>query len=233
MEIKQFRYSSDNLGYLVYQDGKGIAIDAGAPGAAADFAAKQGIEILYVTNTHTHGDHTSGNRELLEKTGAAFLDCRAFSHGQVLELSPGKGLDVLLTPGHTLDSVCFRGDDFIVTGDTLFNATVGNCFSGDLEAFYRSLKLIMALPGETAVYAGHDYVAASLDEAAAIEPGNPDIPVYRSGYGRDPVVSTLADELKVNPFLRFNAPSIVRILEEKQAPCATEAQRFAAMMEIF
>ncbi|MCG8618426.1 MAG: hydroxyacylglutathione hydrolase, partial [Desulfobacterales bacterium] len=133
----------------------------------------------------------------------------------------------------TADSVCFKGEGFVITGDTLFNATVGNCFSGDLSAFYRSLKQLTDLPGDTLVYAGHDYVEGSLNEALAIEPGNPDIEVYRKAYGKDPVVSTLADELKVNPYIRFNAPAIVRLLKERNLPSATEEERFTAMMEVF
>ena len=233
MKIKQFRYASDNLGYLVYTDDRGIAVDAGAADDIAAFSAENGIEIICVTNTHTHGDHTAGNQVLLAKTGADFLDCRAFTQGQRIDIAPGKGLEVLLTPGHTMDSVCFRGDGFIITGDTLFNATVGNCFSGDLDAFYRSLKMLMDLPEDTLVYAGHDYVDSSLAEAAAIEPDNPEIDRYRMKRGKDPVVSTIGDELAVNPYLRFNTPSIVRLLEERNLPCGTETERFTAMMEFF
>ncbi|HCY87774.1 MAG TPA: hydroxyacylglutathione hydrolase [Desulfobacteraceae bacterium] len=233
MEVKQFRYASDNLGYLVHAQGKGIAIDAGAPGEMADYCRNQDIEILYVTNTHTHGDHTSGNQALLEKTGAEFLDCRQFSQGQIIALSSGQELEVLLTPGHTMDSVCFKGDGFVITGDTLFNATVGNCFSGDLDAFYNSLKQLMALPGDTRVFAGHDYVEAALQEAVSIEPGNPDIDGYRAAIGKEPVVSTIADELKVNPYIRFNAPTIVQLLKERNLPSHTGAERFTALMEVF
>lgn len=233
MDIAQFRYANDNLGYLVYTSEKGIAIDGGDPGAIAGFAKDRGIKIVLVTNTHSHQDHTLGNTTLLEKTGAEFLDCRTLEQGQVIGFENGQGLEVILTPGHTTDSVCFRGDGFVVTGDTLFNATVGNCFSGDLEAFYRSLASLMDLPGDTRVYAGHDYVAESLAAAESIEPENPDIPAYREAYRSDLVVSCMADELKVNPYLRFNAPSMVRRLEEKNMPRETASQRFASMMEIY
>ncbi|MCG8633163.1 MAG: hydroxyacylglutathione hydrolase family protein [Desulfobacterales bacterium] len=236
MDIEQFRYADDNLGYLVYTAKQGIAIDAGNPEAISGFARDRGIEIKYVTNTHSHQDHTFGNRMLLKKTraaGALFLDCRSLDQGQVIELDGGQGLEVMLTPGHTADSVCFKGPGFVVTGDTLFNATVGNCFSGDLEGFYRSLKQLMALPGETLVYAGHDYVEESLAVAESIEPENSDIQVYRDTYSREPVVSCMADELKVNPYLRFNAPSMIRRLEERGMPRETGSQRFASLMEIY
>jgi hydroxyacylglutathione hydrolase len=233
VEIEQFLYASDNLGYLVYTETRGIAIDGGDPQTIIEFAKNRGIEIVSVTNTHSHADHTLGNAVLLEKTNAVFMDCRTLEQGQVLDLGQGEGLEVILTPGHTTDSVCFKGDKFIVTGDTLFNGTVGNCFSGDLEAFYRSLKQLMGLPGKTLVYSGHDYVMDSLKYAGIIEPGNPDLDAYKQAYNKNHIVSSLADELKVNPYIRFNAPSMIQQLKEKGLPRDTESQRFSSIMEIY
>lgn len=233
MKIAQFRYASDNFGYLVYGETGAIAIDGGNPDEMIAFATQKGIEIRIVTNTHTHPDHTLGNEALLAKTGATFLDCRRFAHGQTLEVEPGQALEVLLTPGHTRESVCFKGDGFVVTGDTLFNATVGNCFSGDMTAFYHSLKLLMDLPDRTKIYSGHDFVTESIAAAWAIEKDNPHIKAYEAAYDPALVVSTLEDERKVNPYLRFNSPAILRRLEERGMPMETEAQRFASLMEIY
>lgn len=233
MKIEQFKYGADNLGYLVYSSSKGVAIDGGDPVGIISFAQAKGIEIIVVTNTHSHGDHTPGNAGLLEKTGATFMDCRSFTQGQVIDLGEGKCLEVILTPGHTLDSVCFKGDGFIVTGDTLFNGTVGNCFSGDLGAFYRSLKQLTQLPEDTRIFAGHDYVMESLKYAQIIEPGNPDVLAYKDSYRTDLIVSRLADEFKVNPYLRFNARSMIQRLEEKKLPRDTELERFTSIMEIY
>ena len=233
MKIEQFRYASDNLGYLVYGEKSAIAIDGGNPDDMIAFAGQKKVDITLVTNTHTHPDHTLGNAMLLEKTGARFLDCTEFSHGQNIEIEPGLSLEVLKTPGHTRESVCFKGEGFLVTGDTLFNATVGNCFSGDLRAFYNSLKMLMDLPAETRVFAGHDYVAESLAAAWSIDKENSDIGEYEKKYTPDLVVSTLSDELKVNPYLRFNAPAILGRIKERNMPCHTEEERFASLMEIY
>jgi hydroxyacylglutathione hydrolase len=236
MIIKQFRYSTDNLGYLVYSGSKenaqGVAIDGGNPDEIFEFAKNQGIGIKYVTNTHYHQDHTCGNARLLEKTKARFIDCREAGEGQVIVLD-GEPLEILLTPGHTDKDVCFKADDFLVTGDTLFNGTVGNCFSGDLSRFFTSLKLLMAFDLETKIYAGHDYVQESMKMAASIEPDNLDIQAYLEKYDPGLVVSTLADELRVNPYLRFNAPGMITRLEKRKMPLKTEAQRFFSIMEIY
>ena len=86
------------------------------------------------------------------------------------------------TPGHTEDSVTFKADDFLVTGDTLFNGTIGNCFSGDLNAFFTSLKRLISLPGHMKIYAGHDYVMDSMKMAAIIEKNNPYFAEYIKKY---------------------------------------------------
>jgi hydroxyacylglutathione hydrolase len=233
LDIKQFKYGTDNLGYLVYSEHSSIAIDPGAPDQMAKFALEKNISIDIVTNTHTHGDHTQGNNRLVEMANARFIDCTTLSHGQVLDLKDGTGLEVILTPGHTMDSLCFKGDGFIVTGDTLFNATVGNCFSGDLKAFFNSLKQLMELPEDTLVYAGHDYVIESLKYAKIIEPDNDNLTEYAAAYDPEHVVSRLSEEFKVNPYLRFNTPAMIERLKERNLPKETQFQRFSSVMEVF
>lgn len=232
MQIEQFTYSNDNLGYLLFSDTEGLAVDAGAADDIVGFAQKKGIRITHVTNTHTHQDHVCGNRQILEKTGAAFLPCGDLTAGQKISLDH-EAVEVLVTPGHSHDSVCFAADGFLVTGDTLFNGTVGNCFTGDLDTFFTSIRTLLAYPGHYQVYAGHDYVRESMDIAGRIDPDNTDIDAYLAAYDPKRVVSTLADELRVNPYIRYNATSIVRQLQHRNVPCQTEAERFKSIMELF
>ncbi|MBW2653501.1 MAG: MBL fold metallo-hydrolase [Deltaproteobacteria bacterium] len=232
MFIQQFRYSTDNLGYLVYSTREGIAIDAGDVEAVLVFAEKNHIDIKYITNTHSHYDHTSGNEELLKKTTAEFIDCRKIKSDQTLPLDH-EILEVFHTPGHTEDSVTFKANDFLVTGDTLFNGTIGNCFSGDLNAFFQSLKRLISLSKNTKVYGGHDYVIDSMKMAKIIEKENPYIEEYLKKYNFGLIVSTLDDELKANPYVRFNVPSMINNLKERNLPIDTEFDRFNSIMEIY
>lgn len=232
MGIKQFRYFNDNLGYLVFSGNEGMVIDAGNIDAILEFANQNNILIKYVTNTHFHSDHTSGNADLLEKTDAQFIDCRKIGDDQSFDIGQEK-INVFTTPGHTMDSVTFKARDFIITGDTLFNGTVGNCFSGDLLAFFNSLKRIISLPGDTKVYAGHDYVMESMQVSKTIEKDNPFIDEYIQRYDPSLIVSTLDDELNVNPYIRFNADSMIALLLKKKMPTQTEFDRFKSIMEIF
>lgn len=232
MNIEQFRFSRDNLGYLVYSQKQGIAIDAGAVEQILAFAEKKNIQIKYVTNTHSHHDHTPGNAALLEKTDAQFIDCRQIKSDQTIHIDH-EILEVWHTPGHTDDCVTFKADDFLITGDTLFNGTVGNCFSGDLDAFFKSLTRLAALPENTKVYGGHDYVMESMEYAKTVEKDNPYIEEYIKNYNPEFIVSTLADELKVNLFLRFNAPKMIKRIQKQSMPADTEFARFNSLMEIF
>lgn len=232
MIVQQFRYSTDNLGYLVYSAREGIAIDAGDVAAVLAFGEKNNIHIKYVTNTHSHYDHTSGNEELLKKTTAEFIDCRNIKSDQTIQLDH-EILEVFHTPGHTEDSVTFKADDFLITGDTLFNGTIGNCFSGDLNAFFQSLKRLISLPKDTKVYGGHDYVIDSMKMAKIIEKENPYIETYIKQYHPGLIVTTLEDELRANPYVRFNAQSMIHNLQKRNIPTHTEFDRFNAIMEIY
>lgn len=232
MEIQQFRYHADNLGYLVYSGRSGVIIDGGAVDDILGFATANNISITTVTNTHTHHDHVGGNKTLLEKTGAAFLDCKLIQEDSQIAVGE-ETMSVFPTPGHTLDSVCFAAGDFLVTGDTLFNGTVGNCFSGDLKAFYHSLERIFTFPEDTRVFAGHDYVAESVKYAKIIEPENDRIDAFFDQYSSALVVSTLSDELEVNPYVRYNAKGMLENLKKRGQFKETALERFETIMEIY
>ena len=136
------------------------------------------------------------------------------------------------TPGHTNDSVTFHFGNILITGDTLFNGKAGRCFSGDLKGFYRSVKLLMDFPGETIIYAGHDYVEEYMEFARGLEPDNTHIDRFLEKYGPAHVYSTLDEEFKINPFLRFNEPRIVSFLKDRGLPVSTEYERWESLMTL-
>ncbi|BBO82963.1 MBL fold metallo-hydrolase [Desulfosarcina ovata] len=231
MKIRQFFYGSDNLAYLLCSNREAMAIDGGAVDAIMDYVRAHDLTLKRVTNTHNHGDHTTGTRRLVERSGADYLDHRQFADGETIDLD-GRAVTVRRTPGHTMDSVTFVAGGVMVTGDTLFNGTVGNCFSGDLRAFYDSIRRLMAYPATTRIYAGHDYVAASLAFARHLTPHNHAIDAYAARYDNTHVVSTLADEMAVNPYLRFNDPEMIALLESRGLPTGDEYQRWEGIMSL-
>jgi len=208
-----------------------MAIDGGAVESILDFVEKNKLRLTHVTHTHLHPDHTCGTQELLSKSGATLLDGAFLSGHEQIELD-GMSVRVYATPGHTDDSVTFHAGNCLITGDTLFNGTIGNCFSGDIRAFYHSIKFLMSFPVDTVVYAGHDYLKYAMSFTRIIEPNNPDIDSYLKSYDPAHVCSLLGSELKVNPYLRFNDSRFIEVLKKKNLPVATEFQRWESVMSL-
>ena len=90
----------------------------------------------------------------------------------------------------------------------------------------------MTLAGHTIIYAGHDYVRDAMVFARRLEPDNKEIDAYLSRYDPDHIFSRLDEEFKVNLYLRFNDPKLIKILREKRLPVATEWQRWQSLMTL-
>ncbi len=131
-------------------------------------AARAGVRIRYVIDTHTHADHFSAALELKQALGATvvmhaaapapFADLRV-EDGQSLVVGELR-LGILHTPGHTADSMCVVAPQAVFTGDTLLFGGTGRTDlpTGDPEQLYDSLfgKLLKLDPG-TAIWPAHDY----------------------------------------------------------------------------
>lgn len=232
MQVHQFRYNGDNFAYLLEAGGEALAVDGGAVDALLKKVSEKGLRLLGVTHTHDHPDHVQGNAALSTRSGAPVL-----GHGELSEKGRfqlgGEMLRIWRTPGHTLDSVCFIGEGFLLSGDTLFNGTVGNCFSGDLDAFFRSVENLLTLPKETKVYAGHDYVREAMAFARSIEPENPHIQPYLEAWNPACGFSTLAQEVRVNPYLRYNDPVMTALLARRGLSVETPLKRWHSLMEVY
>jgi hydroxyacylglutathione hydrolase len=231
LEISQFRYAADNLGYVVHSGKQAVVIDGGATKAILDYLKRNRLSPVEILNTHSHGDHIAGNAVLARETAARPVPMPEVAARGSFQLE-GSTVEVWLTPGHSRDSVCYSFEGKLVSGDTLFNATIGNCFSGDFEGFFRSVKRLMALPGETLVFAGHDYVRSSLAFARRLEPGNPALDDYEKSYNPVLVSSTIDQELAVNPYFRYDEAPIVSLVEAKGYPTRTEYERWYGLMQI-
>jgi hydroxyacylglutathione hydrolase len=100
-------------------------------------------------------------------------------------------------------------------GDTLFNAGAGNCHNGGApELLYDTFATQIArLPDATRIYPGHDYLARNLEFTLDREPDNGDAPACldtaRRHAGADAPVTTLAEEKRVNTFLRLRSPTVI------------------------
>jgi glyoxylase-like metal-dependent hydrolase (beta-lactamase superfamily II)/rhodanese-related sulfurtransferase len=147
-------------------------------------AARDGLRIRYVIDTHTHADHFSASRELAKLlkapvvmhrlSPAPYADFR-LQDGEILRVGNMR-IQALHTPGQTRDSLCLVADDRVFTGDTLLIAGTGRTDlpTGDPDALYDSLfNIVLKLAPETTVYPGHDYKGRTSTTIAAEIETNP------------------------------------------------------------
>ncbi|HEU0199782.1 MAG TPA: MBL fold metallo-hydrolase [Burkholderiaceae bacterium] len=131
-------------------------------------AARDGLRIRYVIDTHTHADHFSATKELARRlevpvvmhraSPAPFVDMR-IDDGELLMIGRLR-LTAIYTPGHTRDSMCLRVEDRLFTGDTLLFGGTGRTDlpTGDPGALYDSLfGRLLTLDPALKVHPAHDY----------------------------------------------------------------------------
>jgi len=179
-------------------------IDPGADsGRILAYLEREKLKVGAIVLTHAHFDHIGALHEVLAKNPSAPVylhgadEVMAFSplnqmppysatpRPDTLDTSKRDGdtitcggltAKIIHTPGHTPGSWClyFEADKLLVTGDTLFNGSIGRTDfpGGSMKAIEASLLILKKLPDDTRLICGH----------------GPE--------------STLGSEKKYNPFLR-------------------------------
>lgn len=157
-------------------------------------AKDQGLEIIYLLETHAHADHLSAAHHLREITGAPVVIGSHITAVQTIfgalfeadDVTPdGSDFDRLLadgdslplgnlqikvmhTPGHTPACLTYLIGDAAFVGDTLFMPDYGTARAdfpgGTAETLYRSIRKILELPLDTRIFVGHDYLPAGRSD---------------------------------------------------------------------
>ena len=168
--------------YYITSQGEAAIVDPLREiGPYLERAKQDGVTIKYIFETHFHADFVSGHLDLAKATGATIVygptakpnfEALTATDGQVFQLGDVK-IEVLHTPGHTMESSCFLLYDetgkptSLFSGDTLFIGDVGR---PDLAQkviaeltqeklashMYDSLRTkILPLADDIVVYPGH------------------------------------------------------------------------------
>lgn len=167
---------------------KGGVISTTFADSLLDAVSDHGLTLVYVLETHAHADHLSAADYLRRRTGAKVVigehitsvqahfaplfeaddvvpDGSAFDilvrDGDRLPLGE-RSVSVMHTPGHTAACVTYLYGGAAYVGDTLFMPDYGTARTdfpgGDAATLFRSIRRILALPDETRVFVGHDYL---------------------------------------------------------------------------
>ena len=152
MFIQQFYTGClSEAAYYIESKGEAVIIDPLRDVEAyIKFAKERGAKIRYILETHFHADFVSGHLDLSKRTGAPIVygpkaqpsfDFYSAKDGEILKIGDLE-LEVMHTPGHTLESSCYllrdeKGQSHaLFTGDTLFVGDVGrpDLSSGDMTS---------------------------------------------------------------------------------------------------
>jgi len=248
LEVERIPVLSDNYVYLAHDpdSGETAVVDPAVARPVLDAADTRGWRITQILNTHHHGDHTGGNKDVQAATGAPIIG-PAYDEARIPGLQTGlregdtwklgdQVAEIFFTPGHTRGHICFwfRDAEVLFSGDTLFALGCGRLFEGDAAQMWDSLQKLRGLPDSTRVYCGHEYTATNARCALDLDPDNTALQDYarrvRELRAQDtPTVPTeLGREKAANPFLRADDPALAKALG---MPGATPVEVFARVRE--
>ena len=240
----------DNYLWLIHDHEYAAIVDPGDAAAVEAALAKHQLKLAAILLTHHHADHAGGVPALLRHWsvpvyGPASERIPGIDHplreGDVVTLtSPSVRLSVLDVPGHTAGHIAYVADDehWLFCGDTLFAGGCGRLFEGTAAQMTQSLEKLKALPDNTKVYCAHEYTVSNLRFAVAAEPNNQRTAERLAAAqalrarGIATIPSTIGEEKRTNPFLRYHEKSIAEVLKtsgrlQKEDPVAV----FAALRE--
>ncbi len=165
--------------YYIESNGEAAVIDPLRDiDAYLQLAASRNTTIKYIFETHFHADFVSGHIDLSKKTGAPIIygpgaktnfKVHNAADGEIFKIGDIT-LEVLHTPGHTLESSCFllkneqNKEHALFTGDTLFVGDVGrpDLSSGQMSSeelaaiLYDSIQnKILPIADDVIVYPAH------------------------------------------------------------------------------
>ena len=180
-----------NFSYVLYNQKKDIVICID-PYSSEDIIRvlnENDLNLTHIINTHEHWDHIKGNQDLVRKYNPLVCSHEKsmniipffntiLSEADEIILEEDEVLHVLDTPGHSMSHICLLLNKqskpyCIFSGDTLFQAGVGNCKTGDVVTLYKTVcRLLNILSEDSLVYPGHHYIKHNLSFTLSIEKDN-------------------------------------------------------------
>lgn len=234
MNIELIPVLSDNYIFLLqdFSTQKAAVVDPAVAEPVLNYLEKQKLKLVAIFNTHHHGDHVGGNRELLNHFPELHIYGSAEDKGRIpgqqtylqegdrVEFA-GRVAEVFFVPGHTYGHIAYyfppvegesRGDLFC--GDTLFAGGCGRLFEGTPGQMLQSLAKLRSLPENTRVWCAHEYTLNNLAFALTVESDNVELQQryqqvqQQRNQGISTIPTYIGIEKTTNPFLRWDTPSL-------------------------
>lgn len=232
------KYKKDNIAYILHDPFTKTltGIDFG------DFAhtkkvtemieRKYNSKLKYLISTHSHYDHTDGNKlwkkyreNTLQIIGGYSPDQndtipyadKLYKENQIISLSRNINIKLIYTPGHMKSSYCFYlgknslfNQSMLFTGDTLYVGSISKVYNGNYNEYYQSLLRIRNLKDKSAlIMCAHDFTHSNLKFCYFVDSSNETLhKIAARAYEKQKKnklmvgISTLQEEIQYNPFLR-------------------------------
>jgi hydroxyacylglutathione hydrolase len=236
MQVITLQALADNYINLLLNDAapEAAVVDPGDAAPVLNYLKETGRCLTAILNTHHHGDHTGGNRELLKRFPGTFVYGGALDRGRIPGQSAflkdgeeitvcGTKARILGVPGHTKAHIAYffaaaDGSGDLFSGDTVFGGTIGNMFEGTPDVMFASIQKIRALPRQTRIWCSHEYTLQYVRESAGIDRRNARLAkrleaLEAAAPLRKPTVPLLLEEeCSTNPFFRWDDPELTAYL---------------------
>jgi hydroxyacylglutathione hydrolase len=226
LKVTPIQAFEDNYIWLLQLGDNAVVIDPGDAQPVLKTLHEHRLKLTAILITHHHHDHIDGVIELLTHYDvpvyAPAYRTYPFKHtpvldDQLIELKEiGLKLQVMWTPGHTLDHIVYYSKQYLFCGDTLFSAGCGRLFEGTAQQMLESLKKIKSLPQSTQIFCTHEYTLKNIAFALTLDPNNiklidrkQQVESLRQAH-LPSLPTTLALEVDTNPFLRCHHLDIIQ-----------------------
>jgi hydroxyacylglutathione hydrolase len=243
MEILRIPVLSDNYIFVMVDRDRQIAavVDPAEAAPVLLELVRQQVKLVAIFNTHHHGDHVGGNKELI----AAFptltvyggAEDRGRIPGQQVYLHDGdrvkfgnREAEVLFIPGHTRAHIAYyfppvTSDEpgELFCGDTIFAGGCGRLFEGTPAQMVDSMTKLRQLPDDTRIWCAHEYTLGNLKFAVTVDPHNLElqqrlVDVTTARTQSIPTVPTsIGIEKRTNPFFRWDTAALQASVDSHDA----------------
>lgn len=224
---------TDNYIWAIHcaESNRVCVVDPGDADVVQEYLKLNDLHLTDILVTHHHPDHVGGLMQLKQTHDPRIIGPESSGISGITDFVAENdsielfdcSFTIIEVPGHTLDHLAFQSTStlkpLLFCGDTLFAAGCGRLFEGTAEMMINSLDKLAGLPEETLVYCTHEYTLANIAFARTVDPQNGVLGFraiseqQKREIDLPTLPSSIALELKTNPFLRCDDNALKKSVE--------------------